>query len=40
MEEAQKFSNDSGFRYAMDGRGGKVNSAESVTGIPATDIFL
>jgi len=24
----------------MDGRGGKVNSVESVTGIPATDVFL
>ena len=24
----------------MDGRGGKVNSVESVTGIPAADVFL
>ena len=29
----------SGFGYAMDERGGKVNSVESVTGIPATDDF-
>ena len=33
----QKFS---GFGYDMDGRGGKVNSVESITGIPATDVLL
>ena len=32
----------SGFGYAMDEKGGKVglNSVESLTGIPATDVYL